>query len=57
MKKKQVFMSLAVLAVVVAAGMYIIGGDSGNLTELRDLFWVPLPLAVVLYLVGMKSSD
>lgn len=52
--KQKVAYTLAGLALVASIAMYFIGGDSGNLTELRDLFWLPLPLAVILYLVGQK---
>jgi len=54
MKKKLLF-SLGGLCVLASVGMYVIGADSSHLSELKDFFWVPLPLAVVSVLAGFKS--
>ncbi len=53
--KKKVLMSLGSLCVAASIGMYLVGADSSHLSELKDVFWVPLPLAVVSVLVALKS--
>jgi hypothetical protein len=52
---KKVFTILAVLCLVASVAMYVIGGNSSHLTELKDYFWVPLPLAA-LFLLGASRK-
>ena len=33
------------LALVASVGMFVIGTNSGHLSELADFCWVPLPIA------------
>ena len=54
MNKKTLFGTLGALALLASVAMYLIGKDSSHLSELADTFWVPLPLAVVLFLVAAK---
>ncbi|MBT5824563.1 hypothetical protein HOH67_05565 [Candidatus Peregrinibacteria bacterium] len=49
---KNMLFGLAVLASVV---MFVVGADSSHLSELKDFFWVPLPLAAVLFWAGAKK--
>jgi len=37
--------------------MFVIGSNSSHLTELKDFFWAPVPLAVILLIVGTKQTD
>lgn len=53
---KSLAMTLGFLAVGVAVAMYVIGGDNGHLTELRDMFWVPLPLAAVFFILAFQQK-
>ncbi|MDA0208120.1 MAG: hypothetical protein O3B64_01795 [bacterium] len=53
---KQIFTSLGVLALIVAGLMWIVGGNNPNLSELADLWWLPIPLGVILILIGMKKD-
>jgi hypothetical protein len=36
--------------------MYKIGTNSSHLSELGDLFWLPLPLAAIALLVGLMKK-
>lgn len=47
---------LAVLCVVAAVVMYIIGSDSSHLSELKDFWYVPLPLAVVALFGALRKQ-
>ncbi len=44
------------LALVASAGMYVVGSNSGHLSELEDFFWVPLPLAVICLVLGNRGK-
>lgn len=37
---------LAILCIGAAIAMYVIGNDSSNLSELKDFWYIPLPLGV-----------
>ena len=52
MNKKAVFGTIGVLAVVAAIAMYMMGKNSSHLSELKDSWWYPLPLAVICFLVA-----
>ena len=52
----KVFIGLAALCVFAAVGMYMVGDNSSHMSELKDFFWVPLPLALVLGIAGMKTD-
>jgi len=56
MNKKTVFGTLGVLCLVASVAMYMIGGNNANLTELKDFWWMPLPLAAILLLLAAKSK-
>jgi hypothetical protein len=47
---------LGLLALLASAGMFIVGNGSTHLSELKDFFWVPLPLALVLFGLGLKKQ-
>jgi hypothetical protein len=52
MNKKAVFGVIAVLAVIAAIVMNRIGRHSSHLSELKDYWWYPLPLAVICLLIA-----
>ena len=56
MNKKSAFGILGVLALVASAAMYFIGKNNNHLTELKDFWWMPLPLAAILLLLAAKSK-
>jgi hypothetical protein len=60
MNKKTVFGVIGILAVIAAIVMYKAGKNSSHLSELKDFWWYPLPLAVLCFLgaaaPGKKSQ-
>jgi hypothetical protein len=56
MNKKAIFGTLGVLSLVACIAMYVIGGNNANLTELRDYWWIPLPLAAIFLLLAAKTK-
>jgi len=55
MKNKKLLTGLGVLCFAAAAAMYFIGSSNGHLTELKDFWWVPLPLGALLLAIGMRK--
>jgi hypothetical protein len=51
---KKLFSILAALAVIASITMYLVGSSSAHLSELKDFFWVPLPLALLSFLASKK---
>jgi hypothetical protein len=45
------------LALIASASMYYIGSNSGHLSELADLFWLPLPLGAICLIAGALKKD
>lgn len=56
MNKKSLFYALALLCIVAAVAMYMIGKNSSHLSELKDFWWVLLPLAGITFLLASKRS-
>jgi hypothetical protein len=55
MNRKTVFLILGVLCIVASIAMYMIGKDSSHLSELKDYWWMPLPLAAIFLLLSSRS--
>jgi hypothetical protein len=55
MNKKSLFYILGVLCLVAAAAMYFIGKDSSHLSELKDFWWIPLPLGALCLLMASRK--
>jgi len=53
-KKGVIFIILAVVCVVAALVMKQVGETSDHLSELKDYYYIPLPLACVLIAVGIQ---
>jgi len=53
---KVVSVILSILCFVASFVMYKIGSTSSHLTELLDFFWMPLPLGIILMLLGIKAN-
>jgi hypothetical protein len=47
---------ISILCVVASVGMYVVGSNSGHLSELQDFFWVPLPLGIGTFLLAKKKE-
>jgi hypothetical protein len=54
MNKKAVFGVIGVIAVIASIVMYRIGSHSSHLSELKNFWWYPLPLAVICF-IGAAS--
>ena len=54
--KTKLFGSLAGLAVAASAAMFMVGSNSTHMSELKQLFWIPLPLAVVFGLLAFARK-
>ena len=52
MNRKTVFGVIAVLAVIAAIVMYRMGKNSSHLSELKNFWWYPLPLAAICFMVA-----
>jgi hypothetical protein len=55
MRKGVIYIILAVVCVIAALVMKQAGETSGHLSELKDYYYVPLPLACVLIAVGIQQ--
>jgi hypothetical protein len=47
---------IAYIAVVASIIMYTAGNNSPNLTELKNVWWLPLPVAVICYLLAITPK-
>ncbi len=47
MNKKKLFTLIALLCIIAAIVMYLVGKGSSHLSELHDYFWIPLLLGAV----------
>lgn len=56
MNKKSLFFLLGVLCIAASVAMYLIGKGSDHLSELKDLWWIPLPLGALALLVANKNK-
>jgi hypothetical protein len=57
MNRKTVFGVIGILAIIASIAMYMVGKDSSHLSELMDFWWVPLPFAVVCFLLAGFGRD
>jgi hypothetical protein len=56
MNKKTVFTILGAIALVASAVMYKVGRSSSHLSELKDFWWIPLPLGILCLLAAGASK-
>lgn len=47
---------IAVLAFLAAIIMYMVGSNSSHLSELKDFFWVPIPLAILSLIIAISKK-
>ena len=58
MNKKIFFGIVGLLAVIASIVMYRRGKNSSHLSELKNFWWYPLPLAVICFLIaGTKKKE
>jgi len=48
---------LSIVCFISAIGMFYIGNNSSHLSELADVFWIPIPLGVIFLLLGLKKNN
>ncbi|MEO7310287.1 MAG: hypothetical protein ABIX01_07825 [Chitinophagaceae bacterium] len=53
---KKILTVIGILCLVASAAMFAIGSGSSHLTELKDFFWVPLPLGVLMLVIAMRKK-
>lgn len=54
--KKGLLITIGILAAAASAVMYFVGKDSSHLSELYDMYWVPLPLAALALGAGLMKK-
>ncbi|WP_418637794.1 hypothetical protein [Winogradskyella sp.] len=47
---------ITTLSIAAAIIMYVVGSNSGHLSELKDFFWVPIPLAVLSLIIAFSKK-
>ncbi len=52
---KLLLVILAIICVGASIAMYIIGNDSTHLSELKDFWYIPLPLALLAIIGAAKK--
>lgn len=53
---KKTLSALSILCFSAAIGMFVVGSENSRLTELKDFFWAPIPLGVILGLLAKKKN-
>ena len=56
MNKKVILRMLGSLSFGVAALMFVIGSNNDHLTELKDFFWMPIPLGIIFNFAAYKTK-
>jgi hypothetical protein len=56
MNKQSVLIVVGLLALVASVAMYVIGGNSSHLTELKQFWWIPLPIAIICFVAAGSSK-
>jgi len=56
MSKKTVFLAIGILAIAASVVMYMAGKNSSRLTELKQYWWIPLPLALIALIAAGSSK-
>ena len=53
---KIVLVVIGFIFLIGAWVMRIVGGNSSHLSELREYWWIPLPLGLLCFLIAMKKK-
>lgn len=54
---KKIAPILSALCIIASIAMYAIGSNSNHLSELKDFFWLPIPLAVICLAITFIGKD
>jgi hypothetical protein len=57
MNKHKVWKTVAWMSFAASGAMYVIGSNDGHLTELKDLFFIPLPLGYIALVIAGKTAE
>lgn len=44
---KSILLAVGIISFLAAIVMFLVGSNSSHLTELKDFFWVPIPLGIL----------
>ena len=56
MNKKTILGTVGVLCLVSCVAMYMIGKNNDHLSELKNYWWMPLPLAAILLSLAARTK-
>ena len=56
MNRKAVLSIVGVIALFAALAMYIMGNKNNHLTELQTYWWIPLPVALICFIIAGSSK-
>jgi len=54
---KPVLFIIAALCIIGAVTMYLIGSESSHLSELKDFWYLPLPLGLVALFAAVRKNQ
>ncbi|MCX8020993.1 MAG: hypothetical protein N2747_10920 [Chitinophagaceae bacterium] len=57
MSTKSIFSLLGVLCLIAAAVMYFIGKESSHLSEMKEFWWLPLPVGVIFIWLATRPAQ
>ena len=57
MNKKIFFGIVGLIAVIASIVMYRMGKNNNHLTELKNFWWYPLPLAAICFLIAGNNKN
>ncbi|MES2836494.1 MAG: hypothetical protein V4667_03140 [Bacteroidota bacterium] len=57
MKQKLFFWIFGVICLIASIAMFVIGTNSGHLSELADFFYVPIPLGIISIMLGFRKAS
>jgi hypothetical protein len=52
---KRTYYILGVICIIAAGAMYFLGKEDPKLTELKDFWWIPLPIAALFLLLANRK--
>lgn len=56
MNRKKIFFVIGLLCIIASIAMYMIGKESSHLSELKDFWWMPMPLAALALILANKNK-
>lgn len=53
---KRTYYILGVICIIAAGAMYFLGKEDPKLTELKDFWWIPVPLAALFLILANRKK-